>query len=172
MWEGPPWAEPFRHTECRQGAGPGCRQVPSPKFRLSSRFLAVQEGPFPPLIQASVSNFTAACVHPREGLSSASQHWEMLLVPRPVGWHATCFVPHGLSKPCRGVDSALQGPEVQFLARFAQLFPSVVCKTCFPPALAIGMHCCCGCTHRDTQSLSSGKTACLAQGMNCHSFTF
>jgi len=35
---------------------------------------------------------------------------------------------------------------MQFLAWFAQLFPSVICKACFPPALAIGMHRCCGCT--------------------------
>lgn len=141
-------------------------------LRLSSRILAVQEGCFPALIRISMSNCTAVCVHLLGGLSSVSQHWEMLLVPCPAGWNATCFVPRGLCKPCMGVDGALQGPEGQLLARFAQLFLSVVCKACFPPAPAIGSHCCSGCAHGDTQSLNSGKMSCLAQGMNCHSFTF
>lgn len=92
------------------------------KSRLSSRVLAVQEGPFLSLIHVSMSSCTAVCVHLLEGLSSVSQHWETLLVPHPAGWKATCFVPHGLSKPCVGVDGALQGPEGQLLA---QLFPEV-----------------------------------------------
>lgn len=45
----------------------------------------------------------------------------------------------------------MQGPEVQFLAHFAQFFPLVVCKACFPPAQATGTLCCGGCTLKRTE---------------------
>lgn len=119
------------------------------KLRLSSRSWAVREAPFSP----RNSCFTAVWALLRESLSSPSQDWERFLVPCPVGWHRARFMLHGLSKPCRGVDGAFQGPEVQFLA---QLFLLVVCKVHFPPAPAFVR------VLRARQSLNSGKTSCLA----------
>jgi len=93
--EGPPWAEPFQHTECRQGAGPGCRQLLSPSPGSAAGFWQCRRALSPPLIHVSLTNCTAACMCLMKGLSSASQHWEVLSVARPVGH----FVPHGLTKP-------------------------------------------------------------------------
>lgn len=127
-----------------QGTGRCCLQA-----QAQQQVLGSAGGSFSP----RNSCFTAVWALLRESLSSPSQDWERFLVPCPVGWHRTRFMLHGLSKPCRGVDGAFQGPEVQFLA---QLFLLVVCKVHFPPAPAFVR------VLRARQSLNSGKTSCLA----------